>query len=410
MSNAPTDAPTDAPDDAGNAPRAASPAARAAGAQAPFATVHPSETDSGLEVETEDSAITVPFSPEKIRITSRPVLVQQILSRLEDEAMDLNPDFQRLDEAWDDQRRSRLIESLLLKIPIPAFYVSADEKDLWRVVDGVQRISAIRRFVANDFPLRRLEYLRSFQGRRHEELPRSLQRRIGETTFGFHIIEPGTPREVMFNIFTRLNTGGKPLNKQEIRNALHGGPVRKYLKRLAESDAFLRATDRSINVRRMADRELVLRFLSFHIEPWENYSGSDLDDWMGTAMDRINAMDDPDRAHFEHDFTKAMNAASEVFGPRAFRRPSAAGERRPPVNRALFDSWSVGLARRSPTEIDSLIENRVRVEDGLLALLRDDSDFKEAISASTGDVGRVKKRFGAVDDLLRHCLAGDPRP
>ncbi len=375
-----------------------------------FATADPSEPGSGLEAETEDSAITVPFSPEKIRITTKPVLVQQILSRLEDGAMDLNPDFQRLDEAWDDQRRSRLIESVLLRIPIPVFYVSADENDLWRVVDGVQRISALRRFAANDFPLRRLEYLRSFEGRRHDGLPRSLQRRIGETTFGFHIIEPGTPREVMFNIFTRLNTGGKPLNKQEIRNALHGGPVREYLKRLAKSDAFLRATDRSINHRRMADRELVLRFLSFHIEPWENYSGGDLDDWMGTSMDRINAMDDPGRAHLERDFTKAMNAAHEVFGRRAFRRPFADGARRPPVNRALFDSWSVAFARRSQPELDSLAQNRLRLVDGLGDLVREDPDFKEAISSSTGDVGRVRKRFRAVDDLIHRCLTGDPRP
>lgn len=392
-----------------NALRTTPPTAGDPPTDALFATADPSETGSGLEAETEDSAITVPFSPEKIRITTSPVLVQQILSRLEGGAMDLNPDFQRLDEDWDDQRRSRLIESLLLRIPIPVFYVSADENDLWRVVDGVQRISALRRFVANDFPLRRLEYLRSFEGRRHDGLPRSLQRRISETTFGFHIIEPGTPREVMFNIFTRLNTGGKPLNKQEIRNALHGGPVRQYLKKLAESDAFLRATDHSINFRRMADRELVLRFLSFHIESWENYGGGDLDDWMGTSMDRINAMDDPTRADFERDFTKAMNAASAVFGPRAFRRPFADGERRPPVNRALFDSWSVGLVRRSPAELDSLAANRIRVMEGLGALLQD-PDFKEAISSSTGAVRRVRKRFRAVDDLIRRCLAGDAHP
>lgn len=392
-----------------NALRTTPPTAGDPPTDALFATADPSETGSGLEAETEDSAITVPFSPEKIRITTRSVLVQQILSRLEGGAMDLNPDFQRLDEDWDDQRRSRLIESLLLRIPIPVFYVSADENDLWRVVDGVQRISALRRFVANDFPLRRLEYLRSFEGRRHDGLPRSLQRRIGETTFGFHIIEPGTPREVMFNIFTRLNTGGKPLNKQEIRNALHGGPVREYLKRLAESDAFLRATDHSINFRRMADRELVLRFLSLHIEPWENYGSGDLDDWMGTSMDRINAMDDPGRAHLECDFTKAMNAAHEVFGRRAFRRPFADGARRPPVNRALFDSWSVGLARRSPEELDSLAANRTRVMEGLSTLLQD-PDFKEAISSSTGALGRVKKRFRAVDDLIRRCLAGDAHP
>lgn len=365
------------------------------------------ETDSGLDTEIDPIEITEPFNPERIRITTKPVLVQQILSRITDNAIDLNPDFQRLDRVWDARRRTRLIESLLLRIPIPAFYVSADERDRWRVVDGVQRISTLRRFVDNEFSLNGLEYLFSFRAQRYERLPRALQRRISETVFAFHIIEPGTPPEVMFNIFTRLNTGGKPLNKQEIRNALHPGPVREYLKRLAESDAFLRATDNSVNPQRMADRELVLRFLAFRIEPWEQYTGGDWDGWLGTVMDRISAMDEPTRALLERDFTKAMDAAFAVFSDLAFRRPASAGSRRPRVNRALFDSWSVGLARRTEAETTSLVANRSSLVEGLRRLLDDDTEFKEAISWSTGDAGRVQKRFRAIDDLIRRCLSGD---
>lgn len=364
------------------------------------------ESDRGIEDERDSEEITTPFNPERIRITTTRVVVQQILSRIEDGAMDLNPDFQDLDEDWDDRRRSRLIESLLLRIPIPSFYVSADERNLWRVVDGVQRISTIHRFARNEFPLRGLEYLAAFEGKRHDGLPRALQRRIEETEFGFHIVEPGTPPEVMFNLFTRLNTGGKPLNEQEIRNALHPGPARAFLKRLAESEAFRRATNGSVDPRRMADRELVLRFLAFHLEPWEQYAGSDLDGWLGTVMDRVNAMDEPTRVRMEHDFTGAMDAAFAVFGDLAFRRPSSPGSRRQRVNRALFDSWSVGLARRADAEIEALVTNRNRVVEGLGRLLDDDPEFEEAISWSTGDAGRVQKRFRAVDDLIRRCLGG----
>lgn len=364
------------------------------------------ESDRGIEDERDSEEITTPFNPERIRITTTRVVVQQILSRIEDGAMDLNPDFQNLDEDWDDRRRSRLIESLLLRIPIPSFHVSADERNLWRVVNGVQRISTIHRFACNEFPLRGLEYPAAFEGKRHDGLPRSLQRRIEETEFGFHIVEPGTPPEVMFNLFTRLNTGGKPLNEQEIRNALHPGPARAFLKRLAESDAFLRATNGSVDPRRMADRELVLRFLAFHLEPWEEYAGNDLDGWLGTVMDRINAMDEPSRARLERDFTRAMDAAFAVFGDGAFRRPFSPGSRRPRVNRALFDSWSVGLARHAEAETEALVANRDRVVEGLRLLLEDDSEFEEAISWSTGDAGRVQKRFRAVDDLIRRCPGG----
>ena len=127
---------------------------------------------------------------------------------------------------WDNQRKSRLIESLLLRIPIPVFYVAANEDEKWAVVDGLQRISSIHDYVTGVFPLKRLEYREEFNGQRYDLLPRAMQRRISETQLVVNVIEPGTPPEVMFNIFRRINTGGMTLNGQEIRHALHPGPVR----------------------------------------------------------------------------------------------------------------------------------------------------------------------------------------
>ena len=107
---------------------------------------------NGLEPETEDSEeITKPFSPEKIQVRTKPILVQQILLRIRHNEIDLQPEFQRLAGVWDSQRQGRLIESLLLRIPIPVFYFAADENDRWSVVDGVQRISTIHRFTENNF-------------------------------------------------------------------------------------------------------------------------------------------------------------------------------------------------------------------------------------------------------------------
>ena len=137
----------------------------------------------------------------------------------------LRPDFQRLAGIWDNTRKSRLIESLLLRIPIPVFYVAADENEIWSVVDGVQRISTIYDYVTDKFRLSRLEYLKKLEGALYTGLPRQMQRRINETQFVVNVIEPGTPPEVMFNIFRRINTGGMALNGQEIRHALHAGPV-----------------------------------------------------------------------------------------------------------------------------------------------------------------------------------------
>lgn len=358
-----------------------------------------------LELEREDSAeITEPFNPEKIKVRTVPILVQQIVARIRHGEIDLAPDFKRHARIWNQKRKSRLIESLLLRIPIPVFYVAADQNDVWSVVDGVQRTSTIYDYVRGRFPLSRLEYLTHLNGKRHDDLPWPMQRRISETQFVVHVIEPGTPPEVMFNIFRRLYTGGKPLNKQEIRHALHPGPIRDYLRDLAESEAFLTATDGTISTARMEDRELVLRFLAFHIAPWENYSTNDLDAYLGNTMEKVNRMNRPERTELKGDFKKAMLTASHIFRDEAFRKRYSRNAERYPISRALFEVWAVGLARRSRAELTRLEHQRDAIINGFIRLLNEDSDFENAISYATGTPQRVRKRFEAIDTLIMRFL------
>ena len=251
------------------------------------------EPESGVEVEQEDSqegSMERPFDPSKIKVRTVQVVVGQLISRITHDEIDLAPDFQRMSGIWNSERKSRLIESILLRIPIPVFYVAADEQEKWAVVDGVQRISTIYSYVTGKFPLTRLEYREEFNGRLYDSLPRAMQRRISETQIVVNVIEPGTPPEVMFNIFRRINTGGMPLRGQEIRHALNPGSSRAYLKNLAESDEFVVVTDGSVKKDRMADRECVLRFLAFHMEPWEQYAGGSLASYLAAVMKTIDAM------------------------------------------------------------------------------------------------------------------------
>ena len=242
------------------------------------------DQETGLELElSELDQITDPFDPEQIKIRTVSVLIEQLVTRIQYKEIDLTPDFQRLRGIWNSERKSRLIESLLLRIPIPVFYVAAQENDDWSVVDGLQRMSTIFDFINGEFGLEKLQYLTYFEKLKHEELPRPMQRRISETQLIVNVIEPGTPPEVMFNIFLRINTGGMMLNGQEIRHALHGGPVREYLQRLAESQSFLKATDHSVKPTRMADRECVLRFLAFYLASPGQYSDNDLDKHLSAA-------------------------------------------------------------------------------------------------------------------------------
>lgn len=225
----------------------------------------------GIEETIDDEHNKDPFNPEEISIDTKPITMETLMRRLQQGTIILNPDFQR-NEVWDSERKSQLIESLLLKIPIPMFYVSSDEKSNWTVVDGLQRISTLRDFVlgkqymanpqtnaskkGDGFKLHGLEFWNDLENSTLNSLPTNLQNRILETTFTFTIINPGTPEEVKRNVFKRLNTGGMPLSSQEIRNALYTGKSTALLNTLAGLNVFKLATSGSIHTDRMEDKEL----------------------------------------------------------------------------------------------------------------------------------------------------------
>ncbi len=363
------------------------------------------EMDTGLEPENnEESEITKPFSPEKIKTRTTFILVGLIVQRIEHEEIDLKPDFQRQDNIWTRPRKSRFIESLLLRIPIPVFYVAENEDEKWVVVDGLQRTRTIFNYVTGQFPLQGLEYLKKLNGKKYKDLPRPMRRRIDETQLVVNVIEQGTPKEVMFNIFHRINTGGVFLNGQEIRHALHPGPVLKYLESLAASEEFRQATDYSISSKRMGDRECVLRFLSFFINPWENYSERSFDSHLSGAMQKINDMGDSERQELTAIFKKAMQAAVDIFGREAFRKWRSGDDHRRPVNKPLFETWSVGLARCTREQISVLVKDRAHIVERFRKLLNNDLDFHQAITSSTGGSASIKKRFQAIQDLIQEHL------
>lgn len=347
-----------------------------------------------------DSEITDPFDPARIRIRTKILLVQQLVTRLQENEINLAPDFQR-NLIWRRHQKTRLIESLLLKIPLPVFYVSSDENDDWDVVDGIQRMSTIRDYVGGCFSLEGLEYLTRFRGKTFEDLPRRMQRRIHEAELLVNIIEYGTPPEVMFNVFTRINTGGTLLNAQEIRHALYRGAWRGFLRNLAEDEPFLRATCGSIGKGRMADRECVLRFVAFYLKPWQEYATGDLDGYLRGAIDRLNRTTEEERAKIRTDFNRAMRAAHGVFENLAFRKVYPGDTSRRPINRALFETWSVVLARRSVREIEAIVAHRSQLLDAFKERLSNDAAFERSISAGTGDPHRVRKRFETVLALVK---------
>lgn len=372
------------------------------------------DTGRGTGVEREDDApdeiIADPFDPEKIEVATRSMTVNLVLSRLEGKAINLAPDFQRKAGVWNDVRQSRLIESILLRIPLPSFYAAEDADEDWEIVDGIQRLTAIARFVnptVVDEPrlvLSNLEYLKTFDGQTYDALPRKLQRRIQETEFVFHVIKHGTPSKVKFNIFTRINTGGMPLTYQELRHAMVPGNARRVLFDWTRLSEFQQAVDHSVRPDRMLDREMILRFLAFRLTPYEDYTEGDLNSFLLRTMEAVNDLDDATIEGHRQAFVAAMHTAREVFGREAFRkrvRPDAA---RSPVNKALFEAVSVALSNLSNGQRARLEHHADKVREGMSSLMQDGA-FINAVSVSTGSRRRVETRFRAIEDLFAACIA-----
>ena len=362
------------------------------------------ELFSADEVEPEESSVAGAegFDPNEIRVKLWTPTVDLVLTRLREDEIDLAPDFQREAGIWTDRNQSRLIESLLIRVPLPAFYMDSSDEDRLLVIDGIQRLTALKRFVTdNELVLQELEYLYDCNGKRFADLPRPFRRRIEETMLTVHVIDKGTPDGAKLNIFKRLNTGGMPLTPQEVRHAMSPGPVREFLKALSVSPAFERTTQRKFSDKRMTARECALRFCAFILTPPSDYPPvGDLDKFLLDAMKKLNEMSDPDRRALARRFERAMTSAGQVLGDQAFRKPRRPGRPRPPVNKALFEAWAVGFDARTDEELAHLKERGVEVQQRFEKLVDEVREFEQALSQGTGDPTKVKLRFDWIDALL----------
>ncbi|MBG9386642.1 DUF262 domain-containing protein [Caenimonas aquaedulcis] len=365
---------------------------------------------SGVEVErVEDPSATIkePFDPDQIDVKTKPMVVDLLMSRIRggQREIDLMPDFQRRAGIWDQTRKSRLVESLLLRIPLPVFYVAADKNERWSVVDGLQRITTLKEFIVDkSLTLKNLEFLGHLNDCDFDGLSREMQRRIQETELTVHIIQPGTPPAVMFNIFKRINTGGLPLSAQEIRHAIKQGHATHLLKELAESPEFKDATRSSIKDERMADRECVLRFCAFWITESSSYPNVDLDTFLIDAMEKINHWSPLQLVELSSIFLRSLKLSKLVLGKWAFRKYYGANYRLSPINKALFEVWTVTFAGVSDEQAVKLVERKEVVLQKFGELMRDRS-FEESISIGTGSAANVRKRFIEIKSLILGVLS-----
>ena len=257
----------------------------------------------------------------------------------------LDSDFQR-NNVWKRRRKIELVESVLMTLPLPAFYFAQDSQGRLIVVDGRQRLSAMFEYMDNSFPLKGLKILTEFEGCKFDDLKPVFQRRIEDAQIISYVIMPQTPERVKFDIFDRVNRTGVVLNKQEIRNALYQGNATKLLREVVESDSFLNATGEAfVKDKRMKDRYLVSRFWALYLysngklkdlsdNPYK-YKG-DMDELIGISLNWVNRALVPSLEEIKQETIWSLNKSFEILGKDAFRRPF--NDKKPPINMNVFET------------------------------------------------------------------------
>lgn len=377
------------------------------------------------EMWTEDSGINSdekPFNPSEIDIVSLPFSVYHVVERLRSGEIDLYPEFQRRPDLWRPWQQSQLIESLILGIPLPVFYFTAEKVvvDEWgvprqrlHVVDGLQRLCSIRNFIigCNDDPNRKmaltqLQYLRKLEGVTFDQLAPALKRNILEAPLTAFMIRASTPPKVKFNIFKRLNTGGLPLSQQEIRHAMHQDGAAQFLADLADSDAFTSATGGRVSQRRMLDREYVNRFLAFRIFGVGKYH--DMDTFLDDALTDIEKDRLSERTGLKHDFITALNTLKSTLGEVAFSQYDCGSKTwNRQINKALFEVQTVLVSKLSARARERFAANAEAILE-FSKLFEDQSEngLASVVSTSTGRGSRVRRRYEIMADYY-HRVAGE---
>lgn len=351
----------------------------------------PSEMDDedyAPDSATDEQAEALDLSTDERRLVTQPydLAVKGLTTDIEDGRLTLDIAYQRK-YVWDSGKASRLIESLLLNVPIPVCYFAEDENGVYEVIDGLQRLQSIKKFLEDDLVLRGLSVFTELEGKKFSELAPRDRRRLENRTIRCIVITEDSHPDIKFDVFERLNTGAASLTAQELRNSVYRGPFNDALKELAAAPYFVAMVGNSRN-KRMDFEEMILRFFALvdtlpkYRPPIRQYLNSYMrDNRSATPSGRMIAR-----------LRETSETVAEIFGSAAFK----VGESRT-LNKAMFDAVMISVAHSNP---DDLRGRREEVASAVLDLL-DEERFKAAIGRATADRLRMLYRVGIVAQRFR---------
>jgi len=366
--------------------------------------------DQEFEGQDEDSLSTDGWDEyplDSVFVRKDQLSVSEVVKRINNGRYILNPDFQR-DFIWDKKQQSRLIESCLMRIPLPVLYVAEAKDGRIIVVDGLQRLTTFKNYLNNKFALKGLGSQKEasqesqYDGKRFEELYITLQERVEDTQLTLYILDSNAPERAKLDIFERVNSGAV-LTRQQMRNCLFSGQATNWLKTASKSKLFLSTTGRSIQTKTMRDREVINRFCAFRLLGVKNYIKSDMDGFLAKSLEKMNKMTIQELDELFQVFEHSMEMNYLLFGRHSFRKSlgdSYSWTPRSVINISLFDVCSVLLA-----DLDKKnITNKSKELKTEIRKLLKNYDFHQAISIGTNNVRKVKTRFEMMQETISEII------
>jgi len=358
-----------------------------------------------------------------------------LYERLLYDEIEIQPDYQRKDRIWSDDKKSKLIESILMGLPLPIFYFGERKNDNWVVIDGLQRLTTVQDFMQNKFPLKldASSSVISANNQYFKDFSRNNIRAIREFEITAYVIDIEDPKSSKFitELFHRINTYGVKLSDQEIRSAIYFGPSVFYLKFLASSKIFTLATSDTVNPLRQKDLGLCLGALSFMINGYKDYRNNRFDDFLTSTMKWINNQtkrkvnkdnvvsfisDSPSLTALTKKFEESLKFCHELFGKDAFKKVRKA-TKKDPISKPLFETIITIFANTTEIQKEKIRENKESFKTNLYdAISADSQDYSTwtsqsyidsnrglnyAISSSTGKRVTILYRFESILNIIK---------
>ncbi len=364
---------------------------------------HTDDILTGIEDDSsDDEDDDEPYDVNNIVINTKSITAFQVEHWIERDMLDLSPEYQR-NLVWDKFRKSALIESMMLNIPIPAFYLDEREDGVKTVVDGMQRLSTIHGFFSGEFKLNGLQYLHMYNGFGYNELNAKYRSRLEDTQLTMNILDSRCPEDAKFDVFCRVNTGGMPLNAQEVRNALSSRETRRLLKEMSEDDAFLKATLSRVSDARMGAQELCLRYICistcFDWGTMQLLQFKGLKRTMDATVMQLNRESQEKKQSRVEEFHYIMEQCYIILGSKSFSRKDDPFK----INKSILTAWAVCLKNM---KLDNKIvaEKALRIRGNYYGILLSDLEFQEAVSKSTTQRKSIEYTIAKIREIIERNL------